>query len=124
MNNKIVIEPEGLLTLEGLEGVDIFPLAEVFMAKREVGTVKLLHAGGEINAPASASMVATAKRYKNGTKLKIKGHEFVTSCATIYLTTNGKWSMEVCINPKQQQGDQCHCVYVVSLGYDNGEGNW
>ena len=82
MNNKIVIEPEGLLTLEGLEGVDIFPLAEVFMAKSEVGTVKLLHAGGEINAPASSSMVATAKRYKNGTKLKIKGFKSKTESYT------------------------------------------
>lgn len=109
---RFVVEPEGLLSVDGLEGVAIFPIAETFLPEEERGKVVLSHAGGEIEAPASSSMMGTAKRYKDGTKLKIKGREFRTSCSTLYLTDEGYWKLEACINPIEQK-EGCHCELVV-----------
>lgn len=107
-----IVDPEGLLTIKGLEGVALFPIAETFISEREQGRAFLLHAGGVIEAPASSSKLKTAKKYKEGTKMKIKGREFVVSCSTLYVTKTGKWKLEACINPAEQK-EGCHCETVV-----------
>ena len=111
---EFIIEPEGLMSIDGLEGVVLFPIADIFLPDNERGKVVFSHSEGEIEAPASSSMMGTAKRYKDGTKLKIKGREFKISCSTLLLTNEGNWKLEACINPIEQMGG-CHCVLVVDF---------
>lgn len=112
--NRIVIEPDGLLEVEGLAGAVIFPLADFFLSQKEEGTVTLIHAGGELQAPSAPTMLEAVKKYKDGTKLKIKGREFKTSCTTVYLTKSGRWSLECCINPIEQK-EGCFCGIVIGF---------
>ena len=109
---ELIVEPEGMLTIEGFEGVAVFSIADTFISDKENGRAFLLHAGGVIEAPASSSKLKTAKKYKDGTTLKIKGREFVVSCSTLYVTKKGKWKLEACINPVEMK-EGCHCETVV-----------
>lgn len=113
---RIVVEPEDLMSIDGIEGVALLRLADIFLSEEERGKVVLSHSNGEIEAPASTSMMGTAKRYKDGTRLKIKGREFKISCATLLLTNEGGWKLEACINPiEQKQG--CHCMLVFPFNF-------
>ncbi|WP_042353051.1 hypothetical protein [Bacillus massiliigorillae] len=113
---ELIVELDGLMNIEGVEGVSLYNTEDDCIKENEEGKLFLHHAGGKLEVPVSSSMMATAKKYRDGTKLKIKGREFVITHSILHFSKKGRWKLKACINPSEQKGG-CHCEVIVPFEF-------